>query len=82
MGKENLHFAPLEVAKSQKGSLGQSVSTNFVSDVANSQMDQYIPFVNLNSQLFSKGQDIAFSGATRPLSKLLLGGSLIRGNDA
>ena len=55
---------------------------NFVSDVANSQMDQYIPFVNLNSQLFSKGQNIAFSGATRPLSKLLLGGSLIRAKDA
>ena len=66
MGKENLHFALLEVAKGQKGPLGQSVSTSFVSDVANSQMDQYIPFVNLNSQLFSKGQNIAFSGATRP----------------
>ena len=81
-GKENLYFALLEVAKRQKGPLGQSVSMNFVSDVANSQMDQYIPFVNLNSQLFSKGQNIAFSRATRPLSKLLLGESLIRGKDA
>ena len=33
---------------------------NFVSDVANSQMDQYIPFVNLNSQLFSKGRILHF----------------------
>ena len=64
MGKENLHFALLEVAKRQKGPIGQSVATNFVSYVANSQMDQYISFVNLNSQLFSKGHYIAFSGAT------------------
>ena len=56
MGNEKLHFALLELKKHQKGPLGQSVSTNFVDNVANSQMHQYIAFLNLNLQLFSKDQ--------------------------
>ena len=48
MGKEKLHFSLLELAKCQKGPLGKSVSTNFVTNVANnSQVHQNIPFVNL-----------------------------------
>ena len=56
MGKEKLHFSLLEVAKCQKGPLGKSVSNNFITNVANSQVHQNIPFVNLKTQLFSKGQ--------------------------
>ena len=32
MGKEKLHFSLLELAKCQKGPLGKSVSTNFVTN--------------------------------------------------
>ena len=35
MGKEKLHFSLLKLAKCQKGPLGKSVSTNFVTNVAN-----------------------------------------------
>ena len=52
MGNEKLHFALLELTKHQKGPLGQSVSTNFVDNVANSQMHQYIAFLNLNFSSF------------------------------
>ena len=61
MGKEKIHFSLLELAKCQKGPLGKSVSTNFVTTVANnSQVHQNIPFVNLKTQLFSKGQKLIF----------------------
>ena len=36
MGKEKLYFSLLELAKCRKGPLGKSVSTNFVTNVANS----------------------------------------------
>ena len=42
--------------KHQKGPVGQSVSSNFVDNVANSQMHQYIAFLNLNLPLFSEDQ--------------------------
>ena len=40
-------FCPFGVQKKkhQKGPVGQSVSTNFVDNVANSQMHQYIAFL-------------------------------------
>ena len=44
MGKEKLHFSLLKLAKGQKGPLGKSVSTNFVTNVANSQVHQNINF--------------------------------------
>ena len=44
MGKGKLHFSLLELAKCQKGPLGKSVSTNFVTNVANSQVHQNINF--------------------------------------
>ena len=34
MGREKLHFSLLELAKCQKGPLGKSVSTDFVTNVA------------------------------------------------
>ena len=59
MGKEKLHFSLLELAKCRKGPLGKSVWTKFVTDVANnSQVHQNILFVNLKTQLFSKGQKL------------------------
>ena len=61
MGKEKLHFSLLELAKCQKGPLGKSVSTNFVTNVANnSQVHQKIPFVNLKTQLFYKGKTFIY----------------------
>ena len=57
MGNEKLHFALLELKKKhRKGPVGQSVSTNFVDNVANSQMHRYIAFLNLNLPLFSEDQ--------------------------
>ena len=47
MGKEKLRFSLLELAKCQKGPLRKSVSTNFITNVANSQVHQKILFVNL-----------------------------------
>ena len=35
MGNEKLHFSLLELAKCQKGPLGKSVATYFVTNVAN-----------------------------------------------
>ena len=50
MGKEKLQFSLLKLAKCQKGPLRKSV-TNFVTNVANSQVHQKIPFVNLKTHL-------------------------------
>ena len=50
MGREKLQFSLLELAKCQKVPLRKSV-TNFVTNVANSQMHQKTPFVNLKTQL-------------------------------
>ena len=61
MRKEKLHFSLLELAKCQKGPLAKSISTNFVTNVAyNSQVQQKIPFVNLKTQLYSKGQTFIY----------------------
>ena len=58
MGKEKLYFSLLELAKCQKGPLGP---TNFVTSVANnSQVHQKIPFVNIKTQLFYKGQTFLY----------------------
>ena len=60
-GEAKNSFSLLELAKCQKGPLGKSVSTNFVTNVANnSEVHQNIPFVNLKTQLFSKGQKLIF----------------------
>ena len=73
MGEEKLHFSLLELAKCQKGPLGKSVSTNFITNVANSQVYQKIPFVNLKTQLSSKGQtficQLHFRSIMRPLKQ-------------
>ena len=61
MGREKLYFYLLELGKCWKGPLGKSFSTNFVTSVANnSQVHQKIPFVNLKTQLFSKGQTFIY----------------------
>ena len=86
MGKEKLHFSLLELAKCQKGPLRESVSTNFVTNVANSQVHQKIPFVNLKTQLYSKGQTFICQLHFRSIMRLLKqnpeGESLKRGKDA
>ena len=86
MGKEKLHFSLLELAKCQKGPLGKSVSTHFATSVANnSQLHQKIPFVNLKTQLFSRGRHlfiIAFQEKGGHFSKILMGECLKRGKDA
>ena len=43
-GKGKLYFALLKLAKCQKGPLGQSISTNFVTDVANYSNASIHPF--------------------------------------
>ena len=60
-GEGKASFSLLGLAKCQKGPLGKVSQQIFVTNVAkNSQVHQKIPFVNLKTQLFSKGQTFIY----------------------
>ena len=59
MGKEKLHFSLLELAECQRSF--REKCFNFITNVANnSQVHQKIPFVNLKTQLYCKGQTVIY----------------------
>ena len=56
-GEGKASFFSFSVGKMSESSFRESISTNFITNVANnSQVRQNIPFVNLKTQLFRKGQ--------------------------